>query len=159
MALSDVGQILGQLTLLVWTLSSCVVVMCVVTPWLIVKNLWISLVGPCTPATVNSVQYYEGVVVHRRRKPVDHSFKYAVRMAMVSLDTPPAWFSKQAKDHMTAQQAREAAGTDGPVDLLTHPVSFGYLQNPISVYYCRSKEDGAVIRCIAEVTNTPWADR
>lgn len=30
--------------------------------------------------------------------------------------------------------------------------------NPISVYYCHD-EAGALERCIAEVTNTPWGAR
>ena len=39
--------------------------------------------------------------------------RYDVRAACMSLDDPPTWFAKQQQDHMTAQQAREFAGTDG----------------------------------------------
>lgn len=46
----------------------------------------------------------------------------------------------------------------GPVKLLTHPISAGYMQNPISVYYCHDAA-GQLQLCIAEVTNTPWAER
>jgi Protein of unknown function (DUF1365) len=46
----------------------------------------------------------------------------------------------------------------GEVRVLTHPASAGYAQNPISVYYCYSPT-GELERCIAEVTNTPWAER
>lgn len=42
--------------------------------------------------------------------------------------------------------------------LLTHPAAAGYVQNPISVYYCHAK-DGSLPWAIAEVTNTPWAAR
>ncbi len=103
--------------------------------------------------------------------------RYPVRMAVVDMDRPPAWWPEQAADHMTAAEARTFAGTDGerlrrdincghhasfghlvtlscgrnqqppanvlcglssgPVSLLTTPVSAGYSQNPISVYYCR----------------------
>ncbi|KAG2438648.1 hypothetical protein HXX76_005195 [Chlamydomonas incerta] len=101
-------------------------------------------------------------------------------MAVVDLDRPPAWFAaRQAADHMTAGQARAFAGTSGPVKLLTDPISAGYIQNPISVYYCYSGsssgaggdaagKDAAPVaggaeprleRCIAEVTNTPWNER
>jgi len=45
------------------------------------------------------------------------------------------------------------------VRLLTHPPSAGYSQNPISVYYCYGAGGAALERCIAEVTNTPWAER
>lgn len=46
----------------------------------------------------------------------------------------------------------------GPVYLLTNPISAGYHQNPISVYYCY-RADMHLERCIAEVTNTPWGER
>lgn len=46
----------------------------------------------------------------------------------------------------------------GPVYLLTNPVSVGYHQNPISVYFCYSA-DMRLQQCIAEVTNTPWGER
>jgi DUF1365 family protein len=46
----------------------------------------------------------------------------------------------------------------GRVKLLTNPPALGYIQNPISVYYCFAA-DGTLEMCIAEVTNTPWADR
>ena len=39
--------------------------------------------------------------------------RYNVRMAVVNLDRPPAWWHKQAKDHMTAPEARALAGSDG----------------------------------------------
>ncbi len=44
------------------------------------------------------------------------------------------------------------------MQLLTHPHAAGYVQNPISVYYCRAA-GGYIARCIAEVTNTPWGER
>lgn len=56
---------------------------------------------------------------------------------------------------MTAALSRANAGR---VLLLTNPVSAGYTQNPISVYYCYSNTD-RLIRCLAEVTNTPWGQR
>lgn len=34
-------------------------------------------------------------------------------MAVVNLDSAPAWFIHQAKDHMTADEARQMAGTTG----------------------------------------------
>ncbi|KAI8107379.1 hypothetical protein M9435_002410 [Picochlorum sp. BPE23] len=59
---------------------------------------------------------------------------------------------------MTGQEARALAGTRGKVRLLTNPPVAGYRQNPISVYYCYNLDEELAI-CIAEVTNTPWADR
>lgn len=122
----------------------------------------------CCVATVSKPQhddgnpgqctFYEGVVEHVRRRPVHHAFRYPVRMAVVSLDDPPQWFRHEASDHMTAADARQMAGTTGSVRLLTHPHSAGYVQNPISVYYCHDTA-GRLIACIAEVTNTPWGER
>lgn len=43
--------------------------------------------------------------------------------------------------------------------VLTNPKAAGYIQNPISVYYCHDRATGALARGIAEVTNTPWAER
>ena len=43
----------------------------------------------------------------------------------------------------------------GKVFLLTTPISAGYSQNPISVYYCLEGAGNLTV-CIAEVTNTPW---
>ena len=86
---------------------------------------------------------------------------------------------------MSADEVRARCGTSGPVRLFTSPWSFGYVQNPISVYYCYSgggpddddDEDGAggggagggdggrrcsqetLETCVAEVTNTPWGER
>jgi len=40
-------------------------------------------------------------------------FRYNVRTAYIYLDDPPPWFAKQQQDHLTAEQAREFAGTDG----------------------------------------------
>lgn len=34
-------------------------------------------------------------------------------MAVVDLDSPPDWWHEQAGDHMTADEARAFAGTDG----------------------------------------------
>ena len=39
--------------------------------------------------------------------------RYPVRMAVLDLDKPPAWWHEQAADHMTAAEARAYTGTDG----------------------------------------------
>ena len=60
-----------------------------------------------------------------------------------------------ADDRLTAVRARH--GLHGRV-MSGLPESAGYEQNPICVYYCHAPT-GELERCIAEVTNTPWADR
>ncbi|XP_023892026.2 uncharacterized protein LOC112004035 isoform X1 [Quercus suber] len=107
-----------------------------------------------------SVSLYEGTVWHERRRPVRHSFQYPVRYALYNLDHAPP-------DHLSADQARQIASTNGQVLLLTIPPSVGYVQNPLSVYYCYDVEAEAqasaptqlLKKCIAEVTNTPWGER
>ncbi|KAM7524896.1 hypothetical protein LguiA_014798 [Lonicera macranthoides] len=104
----------------------------------------------------DSVSLYQGTVWHERRRPVHHSFKYSVKYALIDLDhdhAPP--------DHLSTDEARRFAETNGPVFLLTIPPSVGYEQNPLSVYYCYEVEGStrSLKRCIAEVTNTPWGER
>jgi hypothetical protein len=84
--------------------------------------------------------FYAGEVHHHRRHPTSNKFtcgwlwnatiscsdpggsscccccagrRYAVRMALVSLDAPPGWWKGQAADHLTADEARKLAETDG----------------------------------------------
>ncbi|KAI3796425.1 hypothetical protein L1987_39095 [Smallanthus sonchifolius] len=111
---------------------------------------------PAGDAT-NSVTLYEGTVWHERRRPVHHSFKYSVRYAFIDLDLAP----HPPPDHLSPQQARDIAQTNGPVFLLTIPPSVGYEQNPLSLYYCYDVEGSSrcLKKCIAEVTNTPWGER
>ncbi|KAI3719686.1 hypothetical protein L6452_20588 [Arctium lappa] len=105
----------------------------------------------------DGIALYDGTVWHERRRPVHHSFKYSVRYALIDLDhaihSPP--------DHLSPQQARDIAQTNGPVFLLTIPPSVGYEQNPLSLYYCYDVEGSTrcLKKCIAEVTNTPWGER
>lgn len=136
---------------------------CTFALWALVGCL-ASAVSPLTWLGVDDedgeVKFYVGEVQHRRLKPVMRAFEYPLRCAAVDLDAPPRWFvsSGQAHDHLTAEEARARCGTRGKVELLTSPKSFGYAQNPISVYYCRD-EEGALRRALAEVTNTPWNER
>ncbi|XP_060179608.1 uncharacterized protein LOC132609577 isoform X1 [Lycium barbarum] len=104
------------------------------------------------------VSLYEGTVWHERLRPVHHSFQYPVRYALIDLDHA----SNPPSDHLSAHQARLISGTTGPVSfLLTIPPSVGYVQNPLSLYYCYDIEGSSqtLKKCIAEVTNTPWGER
>jgi DUF1365 family protein len=125
-----------------------------------------------------------GTVVHRRKAPVAHAFRY--RIGMVCLDVAdlsgarnlaPLFgrerrgiVSWRRRDHFgdpgvsldsaVRDLVRERSGLrlEGPVRLLTSPRVFGYGFNPISFFFCH---DGAgALECIvAEVTNTPWGQR
>ncbi|EFJ18086.1 hypothetical protein SELMODRAFT_178500 [Selaginella moellendorffii] len=117
------------------------------------------LLLPGASSRSGNFKLYQGRVWHERRRPILHRFEYNVSYALVDLERMPDWFqARAALHHLGLDQAREIAGTKGPVHLLTIPASVGYEQNPLSVYYCYDI-DGSLAKCIAEVTNTPWAER
>jgi DUF1365 family protein len=115
---------------------------------------------------------YEGCVGHRRLRPIEHRFRYRVVMAYLDLDAVPervgpAWLWStrgpalvgfRRGDYLDAGDARALAGTDGPVRVLTNLRCLGHVFNPVSLYYCFDR--GEMLRAVvAEVTNTPWAER
>ncbi|XP_078437351.1 DUF1365 family protein isoform X2 [Wolffia australiana] len=129
---------------------------------------------------VAALRLYEGRVKHARRSPRHHAFEYTVRYAFLDLDRagssensnlPSSLFPKSFfAGHLSSDEARAIASTDGPVWLLTIPPSVGYEQNPLSIYFCydraedtgqpaSSTEKPCLRKCIAEVTNTPWGER
>ena len=145
---------------LVWTFLTSTLTVVVLFAWSVVR---IALRQACHGAPTSRTsdartRWYKATVHHARTKPVDHRFSYDVRVAVVDLDDPPSYYDSRTNDTMTADRARSLAGTDGRVSVLTDPAVGGYVQNPISVYYCYDKTD-ALVSCIAEVTNTPWGDR
>ncbi|KAL2341120.1 hypothetical protein Fmac_009060 [Flemingia macrophylla] len=108
-------------------------------------------------AAETAVTLYEGTVWHQRRHPINHSFQYQVRYALIDLDRAP----HATRHHLSPHEVRQITDTNGPILLLTIPPSVGYEQNPLSVYYCYSVEGSTrqLKKCIAEVTNTPWGER
>ena len=127
---------------------------------------------------------YTGYVTHHRRHPTAHGFRFNLFMVYLDLDELPqlfdgrlfwsarrpalAWFRRA--DHFgdpdlpldEAVRSRVAAVTgrrpDGPIRLLTHLRYFGYVMNPISVYYCFTPDESRMQALVAEVTNTPWGE-
>lgn len=122
---------------------------------------------------------YHGRVVHHRSRPVKHRFAYRVFMLLLDLDELPTlaeklrWFSLNGsgpvsfrdRDHgPDGQSIRDwvdaelgAAGFD-PRDLrvsvLCYPRLFGYVFNPLSVYFCHQRESGRLRAILYEVHNT-----
>jgi DUF1365 family protein len=47
----------------------------------------------------------------------------------------------------------------GPVRMLTHLRYLGYVQNPVTFYYCFEGTGEGVETILAEITNTPWGER
>lgn len=128
---------------------------------------------------------YEGTVVHHRFEPIDHRFSYRIAMTMIDLaeidavcDRHPLWSRERAnvvsfrrRDYLgdpalpleTAVRDRVEEHTGrrplGPISLLTQVRTWGWLFNPISVYYCFTPDGEAVEATLVEVTNTPWHER
>ncbi|MEO8899649.1 MAG: DUF1365 domain-containing protein [Candidatus Dormibacter sp.] len=128
---------------------------------------------------------YEGSVHHRRRRPVDHAFRYRVFMLYLDLDEVdevfahrlfwstkrPAWARWRRRDYpgdpaspladwvRDLVAVRTGARPAGPVRLLTHLRYGGRGFNPISVYYCFATDGQTLEWAVAEVTNTPWRER
>ncbi len=143
---------------------------------------------------------YEGVVRHRRHAPHEHAFDYRIAQLYLDLDEVDEVFQQRwlwssdgrnvarfvrsdylgPVDMPLAEAVRERVQREtgrrpnGPIRLLTHLRYFGFVFNPVSLYYCyaldermpdermldESRTDGLRLDCIvAEITNTPWGER
>jgi len=119
---------------------------------------------------------YEGVVMHRRLTPRRHDFRYRVFSLLLDLDELPALdrrlrlfrvgrpgaASFQARDHgdggdlrawLDGKLAAAGIAADGPRRVLCYPRLFGYVFNPLSVWFCHAR-DGRLAATIYEVHNT-----
>lgn len=126
---------------------------------------------------------YKGSVTHHRREPF-HGFSYPAWYAWINLDevdefcSLSPWISRERFNFLSFYRQDYLPGPDelkssistliaertghrfsGQVYLLTTLRQFGYVMNPLSLYYCY-EEEGAVLQYIvAEVHNTPWGER
>jgi DUF1365 family protein len=119
---------------------------------------------------------YNGFVTHTRISPARHSFRYRVFSMLLDLDEIDAIAARsrifahnrrgiisfQDKDHGDGRPLREWLGgtlkdagmeADGPVRVLCYPRLFGFVFNPISVWFCHAK-DGTLAAIVYEVHNT-----
>ncbi|KWV57712.1 hypothetical protein AS026_30905 [Rhizobium altiplani] len=122
---------------------------------------------------------YVGEVIHARHRPCRHRLRYRVFSMLLDLDELPAldhrlrlfghnrWglYSFQEADHgegmsggLRAWVERQLIDAGVTVDgirirLLCYPRIFGYVFNPLTVYFC-SGPDGAVRAVLYEVCNT-----
>jgi len=122
---------------------------------------------------------YQGDVVHKRVRPKVHQLRYGVFSLLLDLDELPeigrrlklfaynrwAPLSFHDRDHgpITGRPLRSwvearmrEAGLEpdgGPVRLLCYPRIFGYVFNPLSVFFCYRK-DGRLAAILYEVCNT-----
>jgi len=131
---------------------------------------------------------YSGWVWHQRITPKKHKFRYRVYMMYLDLAQIESVLSKsrlwgnkwyhparfKREDYFmlnnNASQSIESAvrkevdsqiglTLTGPVCLLANCRYFGYNINPISCYYCFSKDAETLEALLIEVTNTPWGER
>lgn len=127
---------------------------------------------------------YHGNVRHRRFSPRNHAFKYRVFMMYFDLDelddvlAMSPWWSTRAwslarfsrKDYfgdaslsikaavLNEVNQRLSLNLSGAVRMLTNCRYFGFIVNPITIYYCFDKED-KLQAMLLEVTNTPWGEK
>ncbi|HCU72386.1 MAG: chromosome partitioning protein ParA [Chloroflexi bacterium] len=128
---------------------------------------------------------YMGHVIHRRRQPINHAFRFGLFMMYLDLAELPelfdkyllwsarrpslAWFRrsdylgnpKMELDETVRTQVEQATGQrpDGPIRLLTHLRYGGYIFNPMSMYYCFDQTGTRVQSMVVDVSNTPWGER
>lgn len=127
--------------------------------------------------------FYTGIVRHRRREP-GHEFDFPLFMAYLDLDELDEVLSVsrllgagrfrplryKRSDYLRRGDldlatsvrdcVREQTGVapDGPIRLLTHLRTFGYVFNPVSFYFCYDARE-RLAAVVAEITNTPWGER
>ncbi|MEK9518572.1 DUF1365 domain-containing protein [Streptomyces venezuelae] len=115
---------------------------------------------------------YECVISHVRRTPLQHTFQHRTYLWCVDIDRLPvlppplrplARFD--ARDHFSGTSASLRTGLDGylaahgidldggRVVMLAHARVFGFVFNPLSVFWCHDAS-GALVCVVAEVHNT-----
>ena len=125
---------------------------------------------------------YKGNVAHQRWSPKAHGFNYDLFMMYVDLEELPSLFdnfrlwgvnktalaSFQRQDYLgdpkqdlatsvrQLVEKKSSTRAEGPIRLLTHFRYFGYVFNPLSLYFCFDHQGINVTHVVAEVSNTPW---
>lgn len=134
---------------------------------------------------MSAVAIYEGTAPHRRFTPVAREFAPRLFLAYLdvdalpgSLDPLPGWSARRrAPVHFRRRdffdgrpgrlgdavrdlvEKRLGRRPDGPIHLLAHLRTFGWLFNPLTVYYCSTADGRTLDALVLEVTNTPWGER
>ena len=129
---------------------------------------------------------YEGIVRHRRYEPKAHALRYRMFMLALDLDELDTVFqgpgkllwsvnrfnvscllrkdhfgdsAKSIKDAVLDRVEEETASRPaGPVVMLAHLRTFGYVMNPVTFFYCYDTRD-TLAAIAVEIHNTPWNER
>ena len=135
--------------------------------------------APERTAISSAAALYLGRVMHTRMRPVHHRFAYRVMNLLIDLDrldeadrqsrlfgvNRASVFSFHECDHGKRDGAslsshvrglaeqRDIDLSGGRILLLCYPRLFGYVFNPLSVFYCL-QATGAITHVVAEVRNT-----
>lgn len=132
----------------------------------------------------DTIAAYTGTATHTRATP---SRSFAPKLFLVCadvdalpgvLDPLPMWSGRRAaavryrrRDFFDGADTPLADGVRdlvadrlgwrpvGRVRLLAHFRTFGWLFNPLAVYYCWDAEDRSLEAIVLEVSNTPWGER
>jgi DUF1365 family protein len=116
---------------------------------------------------------YLGTLVHSRREPVRHSFRYPLSSFLIDLDelrelertlalvsvNRPNVVSIRDRDHFDGGPLKQAVLdliADDSVErvlMLTQPRVLGYVFNPVSFFWCY-RADGSLACIVAELNNT-----
>ncbi len=141
--------------------------------------------GAGEPSDRAVVAIYEGTARHRRFAPTRRELAPKLFLAYLdvdalpgSLDRLPLWSARRwapvrfrARDFFDGTgrplgpavrdlvQARLARRPTGPVRLLAQLRTFGWLFNPLAVYYCFAEDGHTLDAIVLEVSNTPWRQR
>ena len=123
---------------------------------------------------VSTPAIYRTTITHSRQAPLHHSFEYRSYSWYVDVDELPRlpWWLRpfarfDAADHLSNDPphgclrdrlsaffaARDLAAPEGRITALLQARVFGYVFNPLSVFWCHDR-DGRLRHVIAEVHNT-----
>jgi DUF1365 family protein len=128
---------------------------------------------------------YEGWVRHRRFAVTPNAFRYRLFMMYLELaeldeifanrwfwsDRRWAFAQFRRDDHFgdpatpLDQAVRDLVETrtgrrpNGRIGLLTHLRYFGFIMNPVSIFFCYEAGSDRVEAMVLEVQNTPWRER
>lgn len=111
---------------------------------------------PTTPAA------YDVHIAHRRRDPIDHALTHDMTTWLVDFDDLPRLPGRRHRlvrfdraDHVDVRALLREKGVEDParILMLAQPRVYGYVFNPLSVFYCLDPE-GVLTCVVAEVRNT-----